>query len=62
MLSVMDYAEETKSCDSPFVRIWGHGDNPLPLRTVRPAARGRTPALGADAPPWLQTGPVGQPF
>jgi hypothetical protein len=62
VLPVMDYAEETMSCDSPFVRIWGQGDNPLPLRAVRPAARGRAQALGADAPPWLQTGSVGQPF
>jgi hypothetical protein len=60
MSTVMDPVQEAACCDSPFVRTWGEADNPLPIRPVRAATR--THPLGLDAPPWLHTGPIGQPF
>ena len=44
----------------PPVLHWRGPENPLPVRPVRVPARG--PALPADAPPWLSTGPAGLPF
>src|SRR5438132_7061224 len=57
----MDAAEEMGVFDPRFVRIWGQTDNQLPVRVVRPA-RARSHLLGTDAPPWLHTGSIGQPF
>jgi hypothetical protein len=42
----------------PFVLYWN--DSRLPVRTVR--APGRSAPLGADAPPWIVSGPVDRPF
>jgi hypothetical protein len=46
----------------PLVLQWREPENPLPLRCVRHPGRRRGEALGLQAPPWLDTGPVGQPF
>jgi hypothetical protein len=46
----------------PLVLHWRHPDNPLPVRAVRVPPRSRPPVLGLEAPPWLNTGPAGQPF
>jgi predicted metallopeptidase len=35
---------------------------PLPVRPVRLPPGSRTRTLGLEAPPWLETGPDGQPF
>jgi hypothetical protein len=44
----------------PLVRCWHATHNPLPLRSIRAARLRRPPA--AEAPPWLETGPLDQPF
>jgi predicted metallopeptidase len=41
---------------------WTTPDNPLPLRTVRAPSRARRPVVGLEAPPWLDTGTVEEPF
>lgn len=46
----------------PLELRWSTADNPLPLRTVRWPGRTRRPTTGLEAPPWLSTGPVQQPF
>jgi predicted metallopeptidase len=46
----------------PLTLRWHHPDNPLPQRTVRLPRRARPRAVGLEAPPWLATGPAGQPF
>jgi hypothetical protein len=46
----------------PRERRWSAAENPLPLRTVRWPRRARRPTTGLEAPPWLSTGPVHQPF
>jgi hypothetical protein len=46
----------------PLVYTWSDTANPLPVRAIQSAARSRSHTLGTDAPPWLATGPVGQPF
>ncbi len=46
----------------PLVLQWREPDNPLPVRPVRQPGRRRHEALGVEAPPWVQTGPVGLPF
>lgn len=46
----------------PLVFRWQHPDHPLPVRAVRLPPRAPKRTLGLDAPPWLATGPVGQPF
>lgn len=46
----------------PLVLTWGGADNPLPIRPIRPPLGERMRGLGAEAPPWLATGPEGEPF
>jgi len=46
----------------PFVLRWETARRPLPRRAVRAPARTGARNLGLDAPPWLATGPVDQPF
>lgn len=46
----------------PLELRWSAADKPLPLRTVRWPGRTRRPTTGLEAPPWLRTGPVQQPF
>jgi hypothetical protein len=46
----------------PLELRWSAADNPLPMRTVRWPGRTRRPTTGLEAPPWLSTGPVQQPF
>ena len=46
----------------PLAFHWRHPDNPLPVRSVHLPASARKRALGLEAPPWLTTGPIGQPF
>jgi hypothetical protein len=47
----------------PIVFCWDQVTNPLPVRAVRaPARAGNRFVLGTAAPPWLPTGPIGQPF
>jgi hypothetical protein len=41
---------------------WQASDNPLPLRVVRLPSRARPREVGLEAPPWLDTGCVDQPF
>jgi hypothetical protein len=48
--------------EPPVVLSWGSPDNPLPVRPVRPTQRGRGHVPGAEAPPWLGTGPEDRPF
>jgi hypothetical protein len=44
------------------VLSWWEPDNPLPVRAIRAPRSSRGRPLGTDAPPWLTTGPEGQPF
>jgi predicted metallopeptidase len=46
----------------PLALRWNHPDHPLPRRLVRLPARARPRSVGLEAPPWLHTGPVEQPF
>jgi len=46
----------------PLELRWNAAENPLPLRKVRWPGPGRRPTTGREAPPWLSTGPVEQPF
>ncbi len=43
----------------PLVYCWRE-ENPLPIRVIRVPGRSRLPER--DGPPWLPTGPTGQPF
>jgi hypothetical protein len=53
--------EEAPLHGLPLVYAWSSAGNPLPVRAIR-AARARSAVLGTDAPPWLCTGPLDQPF
>lgn len=44
----------------PLVLRWQGPDNPLPVRSIRHPTRSRPPH--GEAPPWLETGPPGEPF
>ena len=46
----------------PLELRWGEADNPVPVRAVRLPRRAPVRALGLEAPPWLETGPLEQPF
>src|SRR5207253_1927305 len=46
----------------PFVLRWDASHRPLPRRVVRAPARPRGRTVGLDAPPWLPTGPLAEPF
>ena len=48
--------------ETPLLYHWGGTHDPLPIQSVR--AVGRAPALAIDdeAPPWIMTGPPGEPF
>jgi hypothetical protein len=41
---------------------WNDNENPLPVRPVRMPGRGVRRTFGAEAPPWLHTGPADKPF
>lgn len=46
----------------PFVLRWHAEQNPLPLKPVRPVSRAASPSPILEPPPWLTTGPPGEPF
>jgi hypothetical protein len=46
----------------PLELWWSAANNPMPLRTVRWPARSRRQTTGLEAPPWLATGRLDQPF
>ena len=46
----------------PLVLCWGQRERPLPVRTVRAPRYGRRRTVGLEAPGWLSTGAVEQPF
>ena len=46
----------------PLVLRWDEPGQPLPVRAVRVPPRSRPRAAGLEAPPWLKTGPAGEPF
>jgi predicted metallopeptidase len=52
----------------PLMLRWGGADPPLAMQAVRGVGRsahppaGHTAALGTEPPPWLPTGPAGEPF
>jgi hypothetical protein len=46
----------------PYVLSWNDPVNPLPVRAVQAPARRPTRWPPLDPPPWLPTGPEGQPF
>jgi hypothetical protein len=46
----------------PLVLHWRHPHYPLPLRRVALPHHGRRRTIGLEAPSWLATGPVEQPF
>jgi hypothetical protein len=46
----------------PLLLKWGAGDDPLPVQPVRGVGRSAHPPRGADAPPWVHSGPPGEPF
>lgn len=48
---------------TPLVLNWGRDADPLPVRAVLGPAAPKARAAGADAaPPWIDTGPAGEPF
>jgi hypothetical protein len=51
---------QTTAADLPLVLSWRRDRNPLPVRRVR--APGRARAVGAQAPPWHESGPTDRPF
>ncbi len=46
----------------PLVHRWQGPDRPLPIRRVYLPPGSRPIALGLESPPWLHSGPVGEPF
>jgi len=46
----------------PLVLRWRHPEIPLPVRPVRLPRHGRRRTIGLEAPGWLATGPLDQPF
>jgi hypothetical protein len=60
----------TRTCVTrpPLVLRWGGSDSSLPLQAVRGIGRsahlsaGHPAAFGTEPPPWLATGPAGQPL
>ncbi len=56
------HGAERRSPDLPLIRRWGEGDTPLPVRAVRAPTRSPASAAGLEAPGWLDTGPLDQPF
>jgi hypothetical protein len=56
----MPLEDEAPLRGPPLVLCWSEPHRPLPVRALRAPARPRT--RGVEAPPWLRTGPVGQPF
>jgi hypothetical protein len=62
MASVIeDYREVTRR-EWPLFYHWTTTANPLPRRPVRCLGRHQQATNGLEAPPWLPTGPVEQPF
>jgi hypothetical protein len=53
---------ETCARRPPLSLHWSDPANPLPLRRLRALAANTPPMPGREAPPWLATGPHGQPF
>jgi hypothetical protein len=54
--------DESSTSPLPFVCSWDSTANPLPMRTFRSTAGSRKRRLGLEAPPWLGTGRLDQPF
>jgi hypothetical protein len=54
--------EETPLPPLPLVHSWDTPGKPLPVRAIRAPLRAVPNVLGLEAPPWLPSGPVGQPF
>src|SRR4051794_33791609 len=46
----------------PLVLCWGGPDRPLPVQEVRSVGRAAPAVFGGEPPPWLSTGPAGEPF
>jgi hypothetical protein len=46
----------------PLIICWHEPDHPLPIKEIRAVVRPGTRLLGTAAPPWLATGPAGEPF
>jgi hypothetical protein len=46
----------------PPILRWQDPEQPLPVRAVRLPPRARARGVGLEAPPWLATGPAGEPF
>lgn len=46
----------------PLVHRWDDDRRPLPVRAVQRPPHGHRRAAGLEAPPWLPTGPEGEPF
>jgi hypothetical protein len=62
MSSVVRLEPERTSSGPPLVLHWKEPDNPLPYRSVRAPARRAVKLPGLEAPPWLDTGTIGEPF
>jgi hypothetical protein len=54
--------DEVPRGQRPFILRWGGAENPLPVRAVRAPYKSRLRNVGLEAPPWLATGPAGEPF
>jgi predicted metallopeptidase len=46
----------------PFVLHWGEGTVPLPVRPIRPQGRRPQSFPQLEAPPWVESGPLGETF
>jgi hypothetical protein len=46
----------------PLAFRWDGSDNPLPLKSIRPVTRTKHSLPSLAAPPWVVSGPAGQPF
>jgi Putative phage metallopeptidase len=60
--TVVRQGGQTTAAVLPLVLSWRQSENPLPVRPVRVPGRSRARAIGLEAPPWHESGPVGRPF